>query len=201
MNDIFCSPRFPRLPRVPARVVIAVLITLCATTGGIARAGEQQLPLQFAGGHDLARHDYGRPCALMAAALGVTTDQFRQAFSGVKPARGREPSDEERRRNKEALMSVLSPLGVTNERMDEVANFYRFRPQNGELWPHREAVGYAVVDRSVVKRLVITDGGFGYNTPPTVTICEMPAVRLEAKLSFDKDMRKNGAVASVTPVK
>ena len=66
-------------------------------------------------------------------------EEFRKAFSGVTPAHGRGPTGAEARRNKEALMKVLKPLGVTNERMDEVANYYRFRPQNGELWPTKPA--------------------------------------------------------------
>jgi hypothetical protein len=195
MNDIS-----PSLSLCGVAMVILLAIGL---GGGRAEGGSQpdapdkQLPLVFSGGHELGRNDYGRPCALMAAALGVTTEQFRQAFSGVRPARGREPSEEERRRNKDALMSVLAPLGVTNARMDEVANFYRFHPERGELWPHRDAQGYAVMDGGKVTRIVVTDGGFGYNTPPTVTIAELPAVKLEAKLAFDKDMKKNGAIGSV----
>jgi len=91
---------------------------------------------------------------------------------------------------------VLRPLGVTNERLDEVADYYRFRPQAGERWPTKPAKGYAVVEDGKVKKLVITDPGAGYNTPPRMTIAEMENVRVEAKLAFDKDLKKNGGIAS-----
>jgi hypothetical protein len=162
-----------------------------------ARAAEKELPLTFSGGHTIAHGDFGRPVYLIAAGLGVTPDQFRDAFSGVTPARGRAPTRDEERRNKAALMKVLKPLGVTNERLDEVANHYRFRPQEGELWPITPAKGYAVVEDGKVKRLVITDPGSGYNTPPDVTLTGMEGVRLKATLSFGKDLAKNGGVAAV----
>ena len=39
------------------------------------------------------------------------TDVFREAFSGVTPAKGRGPSREDARRNKAALLKVLAPHG------------------------------------------------------------------------------------------
>ena len=52
-----------------------------------------QVPLAFAGGHDTDRRDGGRPVALVAAALGVPDQVFRDAFTHVTPAGpGREPS-------------------------------------------------------------------------------------------------------------
>ena len=74
-----------------------------------ARAKAEELPLIFSGGHDIGKNDYGRPVVLIAAALGVKPDEFRQAFSGVTPARGGPPSGAEARKNKEALMKVLAP--------------------------------------------------------------------------------------------
>src|SRR5438046_5515780 len=115
------------------------LVTLAAVVAVVAVVGAafaDDFPVTITGGHDLGPQDHGRPCALIAAALGVKTEVFREAFGGVTPARGRGPSGEEARRNKEALMRVLQPHGVTNERLDEVSNYYRFRPQNGELWKH-----------------------------------------------------------------
>ena len=164
---------------------------------GAAHAEELRIALTFAGGHELARGDFGRPINLMAAALSVTPAQFRQAFSGVTPARGRPPTGDEARRNKEALMSVLAPLGVTNERMDEVANYYRFRPDRGESWPARPAQGYALVDGDAVKQLVVTDPGAGYNTPPRVVLDGLPGLALEAQLAYDRDLIRNGGVTAV----
>jgi hypothetical protein len=179
--------------------LVATLATV-ATFPSVARAEEKQVPLTFSGGHDITRQDFGRPINLTAAGLGVKPEQFREAFSGVTPARGRGPTRDEERKNKAALMKVLAPLGVTNERMDEVANYYRFRPQNGELWPTKPAKGYAVVADGKVTKLVVTDPGSGYNTPPDVTIPGLDGVRLRAALSLGKDLAKNGGVTAVERV-
>jgi hypothetical protein len=157
MRNLFCSE-------------LAGLGTLALVVGvmaGTARASEKrELPLVFSGGHDIGRNDYGRPVPLIAAALGVTPDQFREAFSGVTPARGRGPTGAEARKNKAALMKVLGPLGVTNDRLDEVSNYYRFKPQDGVLWKTTPAKGYAVVDDGKVEKFVITEPGSGYSTHP-----------------------------------
>jgi hypothetical protein len=158
------------------------------------------LPVRFSGGHEIGTNDYGRPITLMAAALRVKPEGFRKAFSGVTPAFGRGPTAAEARRNKEALMKVLQPLGVTNERMDEVANYYRFRPQNGELWPTKAAKAYAVVENGKIKNIVITDSGAGYCSPPKATVKGFEKVRLEPKLKFTTDLIKNGGVESIEVV-
>jgi hypothetical protein len=162
---------------------------------GIAFADD--FPVTITGGHDIGRDDFGRPCTLIAAALSVKTEVFREAFSGVTPARGRGPSEDEARRNKDALMRVLAPLGITNERLDEVSNFYRFRPQNGEIWRHRDAKARAVVEDGKVKRIEVTDAGAGYSTSPKFTIKGMEKVELVATLLFDKDLKKNGSIKSI----
>jgi hypothetical protein len=134
-------------------------VLVVAAFGARLRAAEKEVPLVFSGGHALGEGDFGRPINLMAAGLGVKPEQFREAFSGVTPAKGRPPTREEERRNKAALMRVLKPLGVTNERMDEVANYYRFRPQAGEMWPTAPSQGYSVVEGGRVQREVITEAG------------------------------------------
>ena len=180
---------------------LAGLGTLALVVGvmtGAGRAAEKrELPLVFSGGHEIGRNDFGRPVPLIAAALGVKPDQFREAFRGVTPAKGRGPSGAEARKNKAALMKVLGPLGVTNDRLDEVSNYYRFRPQDGELWKNTPAKGYAVVDGGKVEKVVITESGAGYCNSPKVTVRGMEGVALKATLHFDRDLRKNGAIASV----
>lgn len=184
-------------------VGLAGLGTLAVVVGvmpGAGRAAEKrEVPLVFSGGHELGRNDYGRPVPLIAAALGVTPDQFREAFSGVTPAKGRGPSGAEARKNKAALMRVLGPLGVTNDRLDEVSNYYRFRPQDGELWKNAPAKGYAVVNGGKVEKVVITEPGSGYSHPPKVAVRGMERVALKATLHFDRDLSKNGSIASVEP--
>jgi hypothetical protein len=179
------------------KTTIVLVAALCLVVGlaGIALADDS--PVSLSGGHDIGANDFGRPCNLIAAALGVKTEVFREAFSGVTPARGRGPTSGEARRNKEALMKVLEPHGVTNDRLDEVSNFYRYRPQNGELWRHRDAKALAVVNNGVVKKVVITDAGFGYSTPPKARVKGIEGVELVVTLHFDKDLKKNGSIETI----
>ena len=166
-------------------------------TGSGRAAEEKRVPLVLSGGHEIGEGDFGRPVPLIAAALGVRPEKFREAFRGVTPARGRGPTGAEARQNKAALMKVLGPLGVTNDRLDEVSDYYRFQPQRGELWPTSPAKGYAVVAAGKVGKVVVAEAGSGYSSPPTVAIPGMEGVPLKATLHFDKDLRKNGSVNSV----
>jgi hypothetical protein len=192
-----------------------VMVIGCEEGGGASRTesnatisrastegeGVMRAPVDFTGGHEIGKNDFGRPVVLMAAALGVTPEQFREAFSGVRPARGRGPTGEEQRKNKEALMRVLAPLGVTNERMDEVANYYRFRPEDGELWPTEEAEAYAEVKGGRIARVVVTAAGSGYSSPPMVHVEGFEKTKLFATLLLSKEFEMNGSVASVAAAK
>jgi len=160
-------------------------------------AAETRVPVKFTGGHDISKKDFGRPISLIAAALGVKPEVFRKAFSGVTPARGRGPSGDEARRNKEALLSVLGPHGVTNERLDEVSDYYRFRPQEDELWPVKAAKAEAIVEDGQVKRIVVTEPGHGYSTPPRATVKGFADAKLRVDLAFGKAFKKNGAVKAI----
>jgi hypothetical protein len=160
----------------------------------MAQATETKIPVTFSGGHETDPQDHGRPVVLIAAALNVRPKVFRKAFSGVTPARGRRPTDEEALRNKEALMAVLGPYKVTNERLDEVSNYYRYRPEKGELWPTKPARAYAVVEDNKITKIVVTQPGAGYSSPPKVSVKGVDKVRLRAKLNFTTDLKKNGGV-------
>jgi hypothetical protein len=161
------------------------------------RAAETTVPVNFSGGHETDPRDRGRPVVLVAAALDVKPEVFREAFRGVTPARGGPPSKEEAQRNKAALMKVLRPHGVTNDRLDEVSNYYRYRPQLGEMWPTTPAKAHAVVEDGKVKQIVVTSPGSGYSTPPKATIQGMENLPLTVTLHFGKDLKKNGTVRSV----
>ena len=163
----------------------------------ISNAAETKIPVTFSGGHETDLKDHGRPVVLVAAGLGVKPEVFRKAFSGVTPARGRGPTGEEARRNKAALMKVLGPYKVTNERLDEVSNYYRYRPQEGELWPTKAATAYAVVEDGKIKKILITEPGAGYSSPPKVTVKGFEKVPLEAKVKFVTDLKKNGGIESI----
>jgi hypothetical protein len=67
--------------------------------------------------------DHGRPVEAVARELGVTPEQFREAFKLVTPApRGSEPTDAQRKHNREVLSKAL---GVSPEKLDEVMDKYR----------------------------------------------------------------------------
>ena len=154
----------------------------------------------FTNGHETNPVDHGRPVGLIASALGVKTEVFRDAFSGVTPAKNGPPSPFHAKANKKILMDKLGPHGVTNERLDEVSNFYRYRPQSGELWKHKPAVATATITDGKVTGFNIIDGGYGYSTPPKVQIAGYEDVRVEAELEFTTDLKTNGRVKSLTVI-
>ena len=154
----------------------------------------------FRGGYETDPVDRGRPVALIAAALGVETEVFRVAFSGVTPAHGRGPSEAEAHANKKVLLDALGKYGITNERLDEVSNYYRYQPQSGELWQHTPATATAIVENGEVVSVKITNAGAGYIAPPTVVVAGHPDVRVEATIDFTQDLQTNGRLASLTVV-
>jgi hypothetical protein len=178
-----------------AAVAGALLITGMACMNGVAE--EPKYPVTFSGGHDTDPKDGGRPVVLIAAALGVKPAVFREAFSGVTPARDGKPSPEQARANKAALLKVLKPHGVTNERLDEVSDYYRYRPQSGELWKVTPAKAHAIVVDGKIKEIVVTHPGSGYSTAPKATVKGMEGIELKVKVQFDKDLKKNGAILSI----
>lgn len=164
-----------------------------------SQAEETKVPVTFTGGHEIDRQkDMGRPTILIAAALGVKQEVFREAFSGVTPSRNGPPSGDEARKNKQALMRVLAPHGISNDRLDEVSNFYRYRPQGGEIWSHQDAAAYAVVEGGKIKKIVVTEPGYGYSSPLAAVVPGFESVKLDVKLQLSTDLKKNGSVAAVT---
>jgi hypothetical protein len=157
-----------------------------------------EFTVTISGGFETDPRDKGRPVVLIAAALGVPTDVFREAFSHVTPAgAGQEPSDEQARQNKAALMNVLEPYGVTNDRLDEVSNYYRYNGSAGETWPHTQATAQAIVENGVVTGFVITNPGSGYTSTPTVTVSGAGNVSAMATVSYTTDFATNGAVTVI----
>ena len=162
-------------------------------------AGVKRVPVVFSGGHDTVGEDKGRPVILIAGALGVKPEVFREAFSHVHPAGpGRGPTDTEARANKAALMNALGKYGITNDRLDEVSNYYRYMRSNGEMWKHRDAVANALVKDGVVTGYEIVDGGAGYSSTPAVSVAGVKDAPAKVELSFVKDLAKNGAISSIT---
>jgi hypothetical protein len=153
----------------------------------------------FTGGYQTDPRDHGRPVVLIAAALGVPTDTFRTAFSGVTPAGGgSEPQPEQVHKNKDALLKVLQPLGVTNDRLDTVSNYYRYNGGKGEMWKNKPATATAIIANGAVTGIKVTDAGAGYSSPPTVTVVGYENVHATVELSFGTDLPTNGSIKSVT---
>lgn len=161
-------------------------------------SGSERVRVAFSGGHYTEPANRGRPVSLIAGALQVTPEVFRAAFSGVQPAHGRGPTREEARANKAALMRVLAPHGVTNDRLDTVSNYYRYRPQNGEMWPTEEAVAYALVEDGRVVRFEIESGGSGYTSPPWVSVPGIPGYQATSQVAFSTHFEENGRVVEIT---
>ncbi len=181
------------------RIFLAAMVLSAAPTLRAQSDSKSRVPLVFSGGHETDPRDRGRPVALIAAALGVPSDVFREAFSHVRPApAGTEPDPRQVRANKDALMDALGKYNVTNRRLDTVSNYYRYVRRRGELWPTKAAKGYAVVENGKITSFVITNGGSGYSSPPTVSIPKMGRVSAKVELSFSKTFEKNGAVSAVT---
>jgi hypothetical protein len=164
----------------------------------VAAAGEQQIQLKITGGHETDSRDHGRPVVLIGNALGVTAEGFREAFSRVKPApAGREPEPAQVQRNKAALLDALGKHGVTNEQLDRVSNYYRYRPESGRLWPTKTATAVANIKDGAITSIKITDPGSGYSTPPEISVPGHPEIALKATLAFGRDLKSNGSVASI----
>jgi hypothetical protein len=159
-----------------------------------------KVPVVFSGGHDTDGRDHGRPVVLVAGALGVPPEVFREAFTHVHPAGPDSggPSDTEARANKAALMSALGKYGVTNDRLNTVSNRYRYVRSHGEMWPTAPAVAHALVQNGAVIGYEIVSGGFGYSSPPTVSVPNVKAAPTTVELSFGQDFESNGAVSKIT---
>ncbi len=159
----------------------------------------QKVKLQISGGYQTVGVDRGRPVILIAAALGVKDEVFRDAFSGVHPEPGgREPDPREVNRNKSVLMQALSKYGVTNENLDRVSNYYRYRP--GEMWRYQPAEIEAEIVGSQVVRVTVTRGGAGYSSKPVLTIPGHHEIKLEVTMSYGTDFTTNGSIKQVRVV-
>ncbi|MGB0580486.1 MAG: hypothetical protein ACPGVU_12345, partial [Limisphaerales bacterium] len=129
----------------PLLTVICLLVVTACGPKIEAPPGTETASVTLEGGYATDPRDNGRPVALIGPALGVTPEIFRDAFSGVTPARDGRPGPDHARANKRVLMDALGKHGITNERLDEVSNFYRYQPQDGGLWKHEPAEILAVM--------------------------------------------------------
>jgi len=161
------------------------------------RADCTRLPVVFSGGHETDPRDHGRPVVLIAGALGVSPEVFRDAFRRVHPAHPEKgPAPDEAQANKAALLAVLGKYGVTNERLDQVSDYYRYAASRHELWPIQPATAYAVVQNGKIIGYEIVKGGSGYSSSPAVTVPGFSG-HAKAELAYGKSFEKNGSVLSI----
>ncbi len=164
-----------------------------------AKDGTQHVPVTFTGGYETDPRDHGRPVVLIAAALNVPEQVFRDAFSHVTPASGgNEPEPAQVRKNKSALLHNLGPHGVTNDRLDTVSNYYRYSASRGQMWRNTPAAAYATVRNGIVTGFTLTNPGAGYSSPPKVSVEGMADVNATAVLNFSTDFEKNGSIKQIT---
>jgi hypothetical protein len=184
----------------PLLLLAPLVFFAVGTAGGQTphRRAQTQAPVVFVGGYETDPVDRGRPVVLVAGALGVPPDVFREAFRHVHPApAGTEPDPQQVRDNKTALLSALGRYGVTNERLDTVSNYYRYVRNRNERWPANPATAYAILQDGAIVRYVVTSGGAGYSSPPTITVPGVPGATGQAQLTFNRSFDKNGAVSAI----
>ena len=177
-----------------AAIVLAAMLPARADDPAVTR-----VPVVFSGGHDTDPRDGGRPVILVASALGVPPEVFRETFTHVHPAGPGSggPTPDEARANKRALLDGLAKYGVTNDRLDEVSNYYRYMKSQGQMWKIKPAQANALVKNGVVTGYEIVDGGAGYSTPPTVSVPGVKDAAGTVSLSFGTDLATNGAVSAI----
>jgi len=187
-----------------SKILVLALLVLSASfiwaqsTNSPGAVHTSQVPVTFTGGHETEGVDRGRPVILIASALKVPPEVFRKVFTGVKPAGpGQQPEETQVRKNKQVLMEALSPYGVTDERLNEVSNYYRYRHEGGELWKHTDAAGYATMRNGEVISVTITNPGSGYSSPPRVSIVGIDQVKFKVVLSYGADLATNGSIKDI----
>lgn len=146
------------------------------------------------GGFQTDPRDGGRPVILIASMLGVEPQVFRDVFSGVRPSQDGQPTDEEARANKKVLLDGLGKYGITNEKLDQVSNYYRYMGSKGQTWPQRKAIVTVEIkgNKSVA---TIVDAGVGYTTNPTFSITINGIVyKGYGKIMCTQDFTTNGSI-------
>jgi hypothetical protein len=172
----------------------AIALTLAGCTSSTIG---QTVSVRVSGGLDTVAGDNGRPIVLVAGLLGVPPAVFRKAFSGVTPANpGVGPTVEQAQANKAALLSVLTPYGISNDQLDHASNTYRYDEGAGQTWPHTVATAVAIVSNGVVTAILVTSGGSGYTSAPTITLSDGRTAT--ATLVYGKNVATNGSIASIT---
>lgn len=178
---------------------IGIVLSSIPAAAQISPAGSITLPVSISGGHETDPRDHGRPVILVAAGLAVSPEVFREAFSRVHPVEaGGYPDQERAQQNKSALLCALAPYGITNQKLDAVSDWYRYKPGSGQLWPTKPAVIVALVKNGKVISYQVIDGGAGYSSRPELSVRGAQSAPFRVNLSYGRDLSKNGSISSVT---
>ncbi|MCU1396599.1 MAG: hypothetical protein JWM34_5027 [Ilumatobacteraceae bacterium] len=197
--------------RIPALAFASLSFAACSAGGASSAATVASLAnppaavsttvdVSITGGYDTDTRDNGRPVVLVASLLGVAPEVFREAFSGVTPAKGAAPVDAQVKLNKQALLAVLGPYGVTNDALDAASNTYRYLASAGQTWDHEAATATATVVDGTVTAINVTDPGHGYTSIPTVTVTlpDGSTVSATATIAYTNDVATNGSISTIT---
>ena len=187
--------------RYLASALTLSLVTVSASAQSkLLPAGVTRVPVTFSGGYDTDPQDRGRPVVLIAGALGVKPEIFREAFSHVHPAGPGSggPTEAEARQNKSALMNALGKYGITNDRLDTVSNYYRYMRSRDETWTHKDATANALIKNGAIIGYEVTSGGAGYSSAPEVTVTGHPEAKAEVVLAYGKNLKSNGEISALT---
>ncbi len=180
-------------------VVVAAQPAPESRGSGVNSGSTDSVSVTISGGLETDPRDNGRPVVLIASMLGVTPDVFREAFSGVTPSRSGAPSGEQARANKQALLKVLAPYGISNEKLDQVSDYYRYKAALGETWPHSEATAVAIVVGGKITGIRVTHSGVGYTSIPTVVIRQGTKTYTGlAVVSYTSDFETNGSITAIS---
>jgi len=95
-------------------------------------------------------------------------------------------------------MDALGPYGITNERLDEVSNQYRYPPGPGYMWKHVPASATAIVKDGMITGFKIINAGSGYLTKPKVSVTGFEGVKVKALVRFTQEFTTNGSIESLT---
>lgn len=190
---------------LPHFLAFALLLLLALVHPATAETplppGVKRVPVTLTGGFETNPVDHGRPVVLIASALGVAPEVFRENFTHVQPAGPGSggPTREEAQKNKKALMDGLGKYGVTNDRLDEVSNYYRYPPGRGSRWKTKDATANALVKDGKVVGFEVVDHGSGYTSEPTVTVPSVSGpASYKVKLVYTKKFETNGSVEAIT---
>jgi hypothetical protein len=183
--------------RAPAQHTTDANMTDVSIVQTASAASNGEVQVEISGGHETDPRDHGRPVVLIASMLGVPDEVFREAFSHVTPASGgMEPNPIQVKLNKDALLDVLGPYGVTNDYLDEVSNYYRYNQNAGEVWTQTQATAEVIMTDGVVTGIKITNSGSGYSSVPVITILNSD-VTATATISFTTDFSNNGSITTI----